>query len=305
MKRGGLCICLALLLMLLGACGASGSTANDSAAADNGAAQTTEGAVAMDTAETGTAADFSAVRENAKLILNADLTLETQDFEASCTAIEQMTAAAGGYIQSSGSYGDAGERRASYTLRVPQEKFETFFSDLGETCHVVASNRWSDDVTEQYTDIETRLATLQTKHERLLALLEKATEMTDIIDLENALADCEYEIDSLTGEMRHYDSLVDFSTFNVTLREVQTLTAVSEGTGFGAQVAQAARQGAAGLKAAVSGIILLLVMLWPVLALLAIVGAVLWFVVRRRKKAAQLPQPPKNDPPQPPADGDV
>lgn len=297
MKRRGLCAILALLLLLLAACGgaATGGATSDSAA--NGAADmVAEDAAAMDVGATGESADFSAVRENAKLILNADLTLETQDYEASCTAIEQMTAAAGGYIESSGMSGEKGERRASYTLRVPQEKFESFFTQLGDTCHVVSSNRWSDDVTERYTDIETRLATLQTKHERLLALLEKATEMTDIIDLENALADCEYEIDSLTGEMRHYDSLVDFSTFNVTLREVQTLTAVSEGTGFGAQVAQAARQGAAGLKAAVSGMILLVVMLWPVLALLVIAGVVFWRVcVYRRRKAAQ---PPKDDPPQ-------
>ena len=280
---------MALLLLLLAACG--GAAGGDAAGAANGAADMpTEDTVATDAAAAGESADFSAVRENAKLILNADLTLETQDYDASCTAIERMTAEAGGYIQSSGSYGETGDRTASYTLRVPQEKFETFFSQLGETCHVTSSNRWSEDVTEQYTDIETRLATLRTKHERLLALLGKASEMTDIIELENALAECEYEIDSLTGEKRHYDDLVSFSTFNVTLCEVQTLSAVSEGTGFGAQVAQAARQGASGLTAAVRGIILLAVTLWPLLALMAIAGIVLWVVMRRRKKAAQAQQ---------------
>lgn len=142
-------------------------------------------------------------------------------------------------------------------------------------------------MTEQYTDIETRLATLQTKHERLLALLDQAAKMEDIISLENALADCEYEIDSLTGEKRHYDDLVGFSTFNVTLREVQTLTAVSEGTGFGAQVVQAAQNGLGGMTAVVRGLILMIVMLWPVLVLLGIVGAVLWRVRIYRKKKAQ------------------
>ena len=289
MKRRGLCAIMALLLLLLAACG--GAASGDAASTANGAADMpTEDAVATDAAAAGESADFSAVRENAKLFLNADLTLETQDYDASCTAIERMTAEAGGYIQSSGSYGETGDRTASYTLRVPQEKFETFFSHLGETCHVTSSNRWSEDVTEQYTDIETRLATLRTKHERLLALLDKASEMTDIIELENALAECEYEIDSLTSEMRHYDDLVSFSTFNVTLREVQTLSAVSEGTGFGAQVAQAARQGASGLTAAVRGIILLAVTLWPLLALMALAGIVLWVVMRRRKTAAQAQQ---------------
>lgn len=279
---------LALLLLLsLAACGGAGGASSDAAGAENGAAASTGDAVAMDSGTTESTADFSAVRQNAKLILSADLALETQDYEASCAAIEQMTAKAGGYIQSSGSYGEKGSRTANYTLRVPQEKFETFFTQLGETCHVVSSNRWSEDVTEQYTDIETRLATLQTKHERLLALLDQAAKMEDIISLENALADCEYEIDSLTGEKRHYDDLVGFSTFNVTLSEVQTLTAVSEGSGFGAQVAHAAQSGLGGLTTAVRGLILIVVTLWPVLVLLGIAGVVFWRVRIYRKTKAQ------------------
>ncbi len=293
MKRRWLCMVLVLLLLLsLAACGAASSGA-DSTTGDS-AAQAENGA-AMDAAASESTADFSAVRENAKLILSADLTLETQDYDATCAALEQMTAEAGGYIQSSGNAGEKGGRTANYTLRVPQEQFETFFAQLGETCHVVSSNRWSEDVTEQYTDIETRLATLQTKHERLLALLDQAAKIEDIISLENALADCEYEIDSLTGEKRHYDDLVGFSTFNVTLREVQTLTAVSEGTGFGAQVVQAAQNGLGGMTAVVRGLILMIVMLWPVLVLLGIVGAVFWRVRIYRKKKAQQPEQNKKE----------
>ncbi|MGO5028777.1 DUF4349 domain-containing protein [Candidatus Agathobaculum pullicola] len=293
MKRRWLCMVLALLLLLsLVACGAaSGSTG---ITGDAEVPQRENGAAAMDAASSESTADFSTVRENAKLILSADFTLETQEYDATCAALEQMTAEAGGYIQSSGNAGEKGSRTANYTLRVPQERFETFFAQLGETCHVVSANRWSEDVTEKYTDIETRLATLQTKHERLLALLDQAAKMEDIISLENALAECEYEIDSLTGEKRHYDDLVGFSTFTVSLREVQTLTAVSAGTGFGAQVAQAAQHGLGGLTATVRGLILMVVMLWPVLMLLGIAGGVYWRVrIYRKKKAQQSAQSKK------------
>lgn len=292
MKRRGICAVLALLLLLsLTACGASGGNA----ATTGDAAASAENGAAMDTAASESTADFSAVRENAKLILSADLTLETQDYDGTCAALEQLTAEAGGYIESSGNAGEKGSRTANYTLRVPQEKFETFFAQIGETCHVVSANRWSEDVTEQYTDIETRLATLQTKHERLLALLDQAAKMEDIISLENALAECEYEIDSLTGEKRHYDDLVGFSTFTVSLREVQMLTAVSEGTGFGAQLAQAAKNGLGGLTVTVRGLILMLVTLWPVLVLLGIAGGVFWRVQLYRKKKAQQSEQNKKE----------
>lgn len=303
MKKRLLPLFLALLLTL-SACGSSsGGTANSAAAgdasADNGWAE-----AAMDAADTAGGADFSAVRRNAKLILNADLSLETQDFEKSAADIEKMTAEAGGYIESSGTYGDTGSRSANYTLRVPQEKFEQFYAQLGENMHVVSRSRSSEDVTEQYTDIETRLATLQTKHERLLSLLEKADKMEDIIALENALADCEYEIDSLTGSKRHYDDLVGFSTFYINLREVQTLTATADGTGFGAQLSQAAKTGARGLADVVRGTILGVVMFWPAV-ILVIAGTAAGVILHRRRKAkrlaawnAQMQQTPPAETPQ-------
>lgn len=307
MKKRLLPLFLALLLSL-SACGSSsGGTANSAAAgdasADNGWAE-----AAMDAADTAGGADFSAVRRNAKLILNADLSLETQDFEKSAADIEKMTAEAGGYIESSGTYGDTGSRSANYTLRVPQEKFEQFYAQLGENMHVVSRSRSSEDVTEQYTDIETRLATLQTKHERLLSLLEKADKMEDIIALENALADCEYEIDSLTGSKRRYDDLVGFSTFYINLREVQTLTATADGTGFGAQLSQAAKTGARGLADVVRGTILGVVMFWPAV-ILVIAGTAAGVILHRRRKAkrlaawnAQIQQTPPAPPTETPQD---
>lgn len=303
MKKRLLPLFLALLLSL-SACGSSSGGTTNSAAAGDASADNGWAEAAMDAADTAGGADFSAVRRNAKLILNADLSLETQDFEKSAADIEKMTAEAGGYIESSGTYGDTGSRSANYTLRVPQEKFEQFYAQLGENMHVVSRSRSSEDVTEQYTDIETRLATLQTKHERLLSLLEKADKMEDIIALENALADCEYEIDSLTGSKRRYDDLVGFSTFYINLREVQTLTATADGTGFGAQLTQAAKTGARGLADVVRGTILGVVMFWPAVILL-IAGTAAGVILHRRRKAkrlaawnAQMQQTPPAETPQ-------
>lgn len=307
MKKRLLPLFLALLLSL-SACGSSSGGSDSSASAGNASADNGWAEAAMDAADTAGGADFSAVRRNAKLILNADLSLETQDFEKSAADIEKMTAEAGGYIESSGTYGDTGSRSANYTLRVPQEKFEQFYAQLGENMHVVSRSRSSEDVTEQYTDIETRLATLQTKHERLLSLLEKADKMEDIIALENALADCEYEIDSLTGSKRRYDDLVGFSTFYINLREVQTLTATADGTGFGAQLTQAAKTGARGLADVVRGTILGVVMFWPAV-ILVIAGTAAGVILHRRRKAkrlaawnAQMQQTPPAPPSETPQD---
>lgn len=282
MKKRLLCLLCALsLLTLFAACGSAGGdkmAVSETAAADTGWA---EDAAAQ---ENGA---FAAVRENAKLILRADLSLEAQDFDVAAASIERLTASLGGYIESNGSSGELGSRYADYIVRVPQEKFETFLQQIGDACHVVSQNRSAEDIADQYSDMETRLATQKTKHERLLALLEKADRMEDIIALENALAECEYEIDSLTGQLRNYDSLVNFATVSLSLRETQTLSAVPGGTGFGAQLAQAAKSGLHGLTGFTRGFILTLTAVWPLLIVLAIAFVIFWKIRKRRRAQEQ------------------
>ena len=55
-------------------------------------------------------------------------------------------------------------------------------------------------------------------------LLKQATEMKDIIDLESAISDCQYEIDSLTSTINRYDSLIGYSTVNIELEQVERLS---------------------------------------------------------------------------------
>lgn len=291
MKRKilALLLILTLCLGLLTACGGSASSGTDAAASAptaEFASQAMESTADAGFVENGAGgADFSAVRANAKLILRANVEAEATDFEAADGAIQQLTAQAGGYIESSAVGGSVGYRWANYTLRVPQEKFETFLSQVGDTCHVTYTNRETTDVTEQYYDTEVRLATQTTKQERLLALLEKAEQMEDIIALESALADVNYEIETLTGSLRHYDNLVGFSTICLNLSEVRDLTAVQETPSFGSELKQAFVSGSRGFVNFLQNLLLLLAACWPFLIVLIAAIMIVLFLLRRRKIA--------------------
>ncbi len=291
MKRKilALLLILTLCLGLLTACGGSASSGTDAAASAptaECASQAMESTADAGFVENGAGgADFSAVRANAKLILRANVEAEATDFEASDGAIQQLTAQAGGYIESSAVGGSVGYRWANYTLRVPQEKFETFLSQVGDTCHVTYTNRETTDVTEQYYDTEVRLATQTTKQERLLALLEKAEQMEDIIALESAMADVNYEIETLTGSLRHYDNLVGFSTICLNLSEVRDLTAVQETPSFGSELKQAFVSGSRGFVNFLQNLLLLLAACWPFLIVLIAAIMIVLFLLRRRKIA--------------------
>ena len=81
--------------------------------------------------------------------------------------------------------------------------------------YITESSESSEDVGERYYDAETRLKTQRTKQERLLALLEQADTMEDIISLENALGDVEYQIEQLSSTLNRYDALISYSTFTI------------------------------------------------------------------------------------------
>lgn len=160
-----------------------------------------------------------------KIIRTASMTIQTTEFDASTAALKALTEKYGGYFESAevsggGYYDQYASRSGHYVVRIPKENFVSFRDGTGSIGHVYSISENSQDVGEAYYDTEARLATLTTKRDRLLALLEKAEYMEDIISLESALADVQYEIDMHTSTLRKYDSLIDYSTFRIRLEEV-------------------------------------------------------------------------------------
>ncbi len=221
---------------------------------------------------------------NAKMVYTASIQAETQDYDACTAALEELVDKLGGYLEyaSSDSHGD-GSRSASYTVRVPAREFRGFLRTVGEISHVTSQDQNAENISERYYDTESRLETQKTKMERLQTLLSKAETMEDIIDLENAISETEYQIEQLTGSLRHYDSLVDFATIDVRLREVLRLTTVEEAPPtFGSRLGNAFTDGLRSFGDFLQGLAIFLAYNWIWLLFL---GLVLLVVVKLSKRA--------------------
>ena len=297
MKRRFFAMWMALMLLLgLSACGSgsSGGAAADSGGAAssgetaNGTAGMEEGWVSESTQDAPSEweGQNSSVYQDAKLIRRADLRVQTETFDQAVAALEQMVQACGGYFQNAGVEGggirnQSANRYGSYTIRLPQEQFDSFLGRTGELGYVVSQSESSENVSQQYYDTQARLKTQRTKQERLLALLEKADSMETIVALEDALSQVEYEIESLTTSLNQYDSLITFSTIDLILEEVKTITtAPGERDSLGTRMAAGVRSSFRGL---VNGGQELLVWLSYNLALVLVLaviaaaaGVVLW-----------------------------
>ena len=252
MKKRSLAILLTLLLLLgLTACGAaaggnnvalSGSTASASTpespqaapAADemgNGGYWRPELEAEYSTFTSGTedapqgSSAETQLPDGVKMIYRGSMDLQTTEFERSDTEIKALTRRLGGYFEEQSAYNrSGGYRSANYTIRVPAERFEEFLGQVGDICTVVFQTQSAEDVSEYYYDMESRLETAKIKLDRLQALLARAEEMEDIITLESAISETEYQIERLSGEKRHYDSLIGYSTITVSLDEVYRVT---------------------------------------------------------------------------------
>ena len=172
-----------------------------------------------------TAAQTTAQQNGVKKIYRATLELQTLEFEKANEDIDRLINEVGGWVeQKDVSTYSSSYRGAYYTVRVPASKFESFCTGVGELCHVTYSTSSAEDISESYYDTKARLDTAQIKLARLQELLKDADNMADIITIESAISETEYQIDYLSGTLRSYDSLVDYATVCLNLNEVYRLS---------------------------------------------------------------------------------
>ena len=167
----------------------------------------------------------NAADRDAKIVYTANMDLETTEFEKAVNDIAAAVERFGGYFANSSQSGqNSSYRYAEYTVKVPKSEFNNFLNFIGETCAVTYTSTTAEDITDSYYDVDSRLKTAQTKLERLQELLAKADNMSDIITIESAISDAEWEIENLTGTLRTYDARVDYATVYMSLREVYKLS---------------------------------------------------------------------------------
>ena len=230
-----------------------------------------------------------------KLIYRANINLESTAFDTAVNAIQSLTADCGGYFENSGLDNYGSYRYAYYTVRVPAAQFETFCSTIsqigenGETFQVRNISRSAEDVSEVYYDTEARLTTQKTKLARLQDLLSRAESMEDIITIESAISETEFAIENLTGTLRHYDSLVGYSTVNIDLSEVYKLSEVEEPViGFGAKLVAAFKTGCSRFVDNVERTLLNIARSWVgwlIFLVIAVIVIVVLVRFSRRRKA--------------------
>ncbi len=220
-----------------------------------------------------------------KIIRNADITLETKEFDDSVAKLQSIVDELGGYISQANVYVHNSRyelHSADYTVRIPAEKFDQFLVYREDVGTVSSTNVWTDDVTDSYYDMEARLESLETKRTRLLELLEQAETMENIIALESELSNTIYEIESLTGSLRRLDDQISYSTIYVYISEVREVTEpVTMPRTLGERISLQFTNTMHGLADFGENFVVWIVGASPVLVILAVLAVIVILIIKR------------------------
>ncbi|MBC7087741.1 MAG: DUF4349 domain-containing protein [Tissierellales bacterium] len=176
--------------------------------------------------------DKSSSIEPEKVITTITMNMETLEYEKTLDRLNQLIEANNGYIVNSQISYDSYvtenynkyDRYAYYEIRIPKDYVMNFKKAIADIGNITSEYTSKQDVSKYYKDTESRLRVLETKEERLLSLLEKAERIEDIIAIENQLSDVITQKEYLKSELQGLDERIDFTTFSVSIYEVNKLT---------------------------------------------------------------------------------
>lgn len=227
---------------------------------------------------------------NRKIIKTGTINLQTKTFEESVQSVIDKIGAIGGFIQNcsiegTNLYNTYGERSAHLSIRIPNEIFDTFMNESNQFGNITSKSIQGEDVTDQYMDVEMRLSTLEIQAERLKELLKQAGDLDKLFKIEKELGNVTYEIESLKGTLKKYDSLIDYSTIDIYIEEVDVyVEPIKEDTFFN-QVKNTFINSVKGLVSVIQTLCLMIVAIIPFLIILIpIIIIVIKSLSHRKKK---------------------
>jgi hypothetical protein len=212
-----------------------------------------------------------------KIIKNADLQLEVPDVRKVAADIGKITESAGGSVQSSSIYaGYNNQYSGTVTIHVPQEQFTPVLEELQKLGKITSTSVSSDDVTEEYVDLQAQKTAYTNQLAQYNRILTQAVNVSEILVVQREIERVQVELDRITGRMKYLDSRVSFSVITIRLSEPAQVV-----TSTGISIASVISEGIEGF----TGTLIWLVVAGMTLLPLIIIGGLGFFFYRRWKSA--------------------
>lgn len=154
------------------------------------------------------------------IVWRAWLSLEVMNVKYAVDSAIDIAEGSGGYVESKS---DSGEEQAQLTIRMPVDSMESTMASLESIGTVTSRRISSQDVTEQYIDIDARLKAKIALRDRLLTLINKATNVKELLAVEKELARVQADIDSMRARLKALKGKIDYASIDIAIKRKRIL----------------------------------------------------------------------------------
>lgn len=217
---------------------------------------------------------------NNRVIKTASLTVKVKKrgFSRAFDKAALIAEAGGGYIAGSNSSSTEGDiASGTVIVRIPAGAFEKVITELKGIGKVKTLDIQSQDVSQEYVDLESRLRHWRSQESILLGLMEKAQTIADSIAIQNQLSQVQQQIEEITGRLNFLKNQTDMSTIQMTITETGVVPKPADRWGFRTALSQAAHA----FVDTINGFVIVIGYTLP-LGLIAVIIYSIYSILRRR-----------------------
>ncbi|MCD6426080.1 MAG: DUF4349 domain-containing protein [Anaerolineales bacterium] len=214
------------------------------------------------------------------VIKNASLSIVVEEPGVSIEAISKLASDLGGFVVSSNLYRTQTANglevpQANITIRVPADTLDQALAEIKSGAgQILNENVSGQDITQEYTDLESRLRNLERAEEQLTEIMEQAWETEDVLVVYNRLVEVQEQIELIKGQMKYYEQSAALSAISINIQANEAVQPLKIGNWQPVGVAKRA------LQALINTLKFLADMLiWIVLYIMPVV-LILFFPVR-------------------------
>jgi hypothetical protein len=164
------------------------------------------------------ALNYDEANTESKIRKSGSINLTVESLEEANDEVLDILDNYNGTVVSSNESGVGNYKTISITLKVPVEYFGDLFQSVKDIDgEVDYASYYTDDVTREYTDLESRLNNLEAAEAQLVKILETAETVEDTLAVYNQLTSTRSQIEVIKGQLKYLDSQVDYSYLTITL----------------------------------------------------------------------------------------
>jgi hypothetical protein len=236
-------------------------------------------------------AESTAEAADRKIIRNADITIEVPSTTDAQHRVTSIAEAHGGFVVTSEAKQREGNDPTQRTLdiklvvRVPSNQFGNAFDEIKQLAgNTPAEQVTSQDVTEDFIDLEARIKTQKALEVQFLEIMRQAHKIEDALEVQRQIAEVRTEIEKLEGRKRFLENRSSLSTINVNIQTPKPVITVTQ-SGFGHSLREAVSDSITLASDMVLFFARFLIMMVPVFLFVFLpIGLGIRYVVRRAKR---------------------